>query len=93
MTDASTAKRDFIKEWLGEWVVKHHPSDAGRVKEFTQTRLRELSDPDFENAGRVHDWRNHVGEATQSIWGTLTDQQKAAIALDADERASREEWE
>ncbi|MNU26888.1 hypothetical protein D3C71_152690 [compost metagenome] len=86
VSDATNAKRDFVKEWIGG----AHPED---VAELTQRRMSYITKPEFENAGRVHDWRNHVGEATQSLWGTFTDQQKAAIALDAEESASREEWE
>lgn len=49
--------------------------------------------PDWSLAGRVHDWRNHVGEHTKTIWRELTQRQRIALALDADELAGREEWE
>lgn len=49
--------------------------------------------PDWSRAGRVHDWRNHVGERVRAIWPTLTPDQRTALALDAGERASDEEWE
>ena len=52
-----------------------------------------LVNPDFENAGRVHDWRNHVGEHVKAIWATLSDHARRAIALDADQRADAEEWD
>jgi hypothetical protein len=41
----------------------------------------------------VQDWRNYVGAYVQQIWKTLDGEHRAAIALDADERASREEWD
>lgn len=52
-----------------------------------------LNDPKFDCAGKVHDWRNHVGERTKENWNTFTIEQKLAIAFDADQSASREEWE
>lgn len=50
-------------------------------------------DPKWDEAGRVHDWRNHVGENVKAIWHTFTDEQKLALAEDADERASNEHWD
>jgi hypothetical protein len=87
LVEATVGKRDYIKEWVGDI----YPDDD--IAEKTERRLAQLSNPEFDNAGRVHDWRNHVGEATKSLWHTFTDEQKAAIAVDSDERASREEWE
>jgi len=52
-----------------------------------------LENPDFDAAGYIHDWRNYVGERVQSIWHLLDYETRAAIALDADERATNEEWE
>ncbi|NTF16920.1 hypothetical protein G6L37_00575 [Agrobacterium rubi] len=52
-----------------------------------------LANPRFEQAGDVHDWRNYVGKYVQQVWKTLDAEQRAAIALDADDRASREEWD
>jgi hypothetical protein len=55
--------------------------------------IEEYFDPQWDQAGRVHDWRNHVGEQTKAIWHTFNAIQKKAIAEDADERASREHWD
>lgn len=52
-----------------------------------------LQMPEFENAGKVHDWRNHVWDAVRSIWETLSLEQRAAVAIDAKDRASNEEWD
>lgn len=92
VSDASNTKRDYISEWIGAWAATAHPDDFS-AKEYRERRLRELSDPDFGNADRVHDWRNYVGDAMQGIWHTFTDEQKAAIALNADELAGREDWD
>lgn len=78
----TTLGRDFIKEW--ESTTWGQPS--------TDEVLADLLNTDFGGAGTVHDWRNYVGDATQSIWASLTDQQRAAIALDASSRADLEEW-
>lgn len=53
---------------------------------------RQLENPDFARAGKVNDWRNHVGEQTISMWPTFTPEQRRAIALDAEERALQERW-
>lgn len=47
----------------------------------------------WNDGGRVHNWRNYVGEHVRALWDQMSDQQKIAIALDADCFASREEWE
>lgn len=49
--------------------------------------------PEWEKAGRTHDWRNHVGRRTRDIWDSLTPEQRLAIAQDAQDAADREEWE
>jgi len=51
-------------------------------------------DPSFDDArGGVHDWRRCVGEHVQALWPTLPKNLRLAIAADAHEMASREEWE
>lgn len=47
----------------------------------------------WDAGGRVHNWRNHVGDRVRDIWETFTAEQKLAIAADADVQASAEEWE
>lgn len=48
--------------------------------------------PEWENKGRVHDWRNYIPKALQGIWGDLSyDAQVIAYYL-ADGMAGREEW-
>lgn len=53
-----------------------------------------LANPmDWSEGGRVHNWRNHVGHHTRAKWHSFTDEQKIAIAADADEKAGREHWD
>ncbi len=49
--------------------------------------------PQWDEAGRVHDWRNHVPEAVQAIWTTFTAEQRAALVDWAEGLADREEWD
>mgnify|MGYP000851059213 CR=1 FL=1 len=49
--------------------------------------------PDWSRTERVHSWHNYIGDKTRAIWHTLTDEQKLAIAEDADEQAENEYWD
>jgi hypothetical protein len=49
--------------------------------------------PDWDAAEKCHDWKNHVGEHVRAIWDGFTNDQKAAIATDAEELATAEEWD
>ena len=49
--------------------------------------------PDWEEAGRVHNWRNHISQELRDMWDAFSIDQKRAIAENADEIASREEWD
>lgn len=50
-----------------------------------------LAEVDWEEGGRVHNWRNYVGYHTRALWHTLSDEQRVAIVRDADELANRED--
>lgn len=50
-------------------------------------------EPDWENAKRVHDWKNHVGDEIQALWLTFNPAQKAALARQAEKLASDEDWD
>lgn len=50
-------------------------------------------DPRWEQAGRVHDWRNYISRDVRAIWHTFTPHQQLVLALDADDRAGDEHWE
>ena len=49
--------------------------------------------PDWEAAGKVHEWKNYIGEELQAMWQTFTDDQKQALARKAESSASAEEWD
>lgn len=48
---------------------------------------------DWDSGGRVHNWKNHVGENVRALWNTLSDEVRLAIAHDAEVKAGNEEWE
>jgi hypothetical protein len=50
-------------------------------------------EPQWERAGKVHDWRNHVGDEIAAMWSTFTAEQRAALARQAEYLARSEEWE
>jgi hypothetical protein len=53
----------------------------------------DIDEPDWNSGGRVHNWKNYVGEATMAIWPTLTHEQRYAIYADYDRMASCEDWD
>lgn len=53
----------------------------------------DVDDPQWDHAGKVHDWRNHVGYDVRAIWHTFTPEQRMVLAKDADNRASNEHWD
>lgn len=55
--------------------------------------LEKVANPEFDKATKVHDWRNHVARHVKAIWHTFTPEQQMALAMDAEERASAEDWE
>lgn len=53
----------------------------------------EWQTPDWDEGGRVHNWRNYVSSRVQALWHTFTDEQKEALYSQADELSDREEWD
>jgi len=49
--------------------------------------------PDWSSAGKVHDWRNYISEEVQGMWDTFPDDQKQALAQQANQIAGREDWD
>jgi hypothetical protein len=54
---------------------------------------RAAFNPEWEKATKVHDWRNHVPENIQAMWGTFTIEQRMALVEWGESLASQEEWE
>jgi hypothetical protein len=49
--------------------------------------------PQWQNAQKVHDWRNHVCQEVRDAWLTFTPYQRAIVAANAKHEADNEEWE
>ena len=45
--------------------------------------------PEWYKAGRVHDWKDYIGDRIKEDWGSFTDYQKAIIAEHAMESANK----
>ena len=63
------------------------------MKEEFEVDAIDVREPNFAAAGKVHDWRNYIGERTRNMWGTFSIEQRLALALDASDRASNEDWD
>ena len=53
----------------------------------------DLREPDWNAAGRIHDWRNHISDNVRAMWHTFTPVQRNALFEQASDNASNEEWE
>lgn len=49
--------------------------------------------PEWENARRTHDWRNHVPYQIKEIWSSLSKETKIIVHLITSIQANNEEWE
>jgi hypothetical protein len=54
---------------------------------------RDYREPEWTRTDRVHNWRNYISEEVQVAWPTFTPEQQAMLARQAEEQASREEWD
>jgi hypothetical protein len=48
--------------------------------------------PDWEDTGVVHDWKNYVDENIQLIWPTFNADQQQVLANHFQKQANAEEW-
>jgi hypothetical protein len=53
----------------------------------------DIDNPEFDKAGRVHDWRNYIMEHLIILWDDLSRETRMAIAMIAQKQASEEEWD
>ena len=49
--------------------------------------------PEWDEGGRVHNWRNHVPQQLRDIWDTFTEVQKKILYDTFDEIAGNERWD
>lgn len=53
----------------------------------------DINNPEFDEKTNVHDWRNHIPEEIENIWGTLTERERILLCFVAEESASNEHWD
>ncbi len=52
-----------------------------------------LSPDPWSDTGKVHEWRNYINGLLRDMWNTFSDEQKIAIAENAERIALQEEWD
>jgi hypothetical protein len=62
-------------------------------KETNDTSFHKFENQDFEDVGKVHDWRNYAPEEIVNVWDKLTDREKKLIFIMCETMADREEWD
>ena len=69
-------------------------SVALRIARMEWKKILEMIDaPNWANARKVHDWRNHVPDGIVELWDFLDRDSKLVAFLMALERAEAEEWD
>jgi hypothetical protein len=53
----------------------------------------DFQSPDWENCGKVHEWKHYVSEEVMKLWPSFPDALKAALARQSQAMASLEEWD
>ena len=68
-------------------------SDWGdKISDYTDLPL-DWHDPDWENAQKVHEWKNYIFPPLQRVWGEFTMSQQQLIAANAEYQADQENWD
>lgn len=60
---------------------------------FDELTPDDFETPDWDRAGKVHDWRNYVSDEIRAMWPDIPVSLKAAIARQSDAMANLEEWD
>jgi len=55
--------------------------------------LQKLNSPNWNEGGRVHNWRNHIPEVVEKCWEQLPLAARVVAYVMAEKQASMEEWE
>jgi hypothetical protein len=64
-----------------------------KLKHTYSYRKINVNDPKFDEAQRVHDWRNHVSTDMKDLWDNLSKESRLILAIKAAEDADKEVWE
>lgn len=49
--------------------------------------------PKWEEAGKIHEWKNYINDEVRTMWPEFTDAQRAALVRQAEYMADCEEWD
>jgi len=49
--------------------------------------------PDWDEGGRVHNWRHYISAEVQEAWSTFAPEQRAMLYRQADSQAECEDWD
>lgn len=52
-----------------------------------------IENPRFEDAGKIHDWRNYVPRKIKKVWDLLDNEARVVAFYLAQLEADREEWD
>lgn len=76
------------------WVFSHEDLRlmADAIERGTTHGYHWLTEPDFEDTEKCHDWRNHVPGELQRIWSRLSQEARAAVFVCAQGAADSEDW-
>lgn len=66
---------------------------TGAMKTKKQISMIDIENPDFKNTSKVHDWRNYVPYDWQKNWEQFTERERQIIAVMAQSKADKEEWD
>ena len=73
----------------GAWWLSDPDTPKGtELKETTSL----LKDPEWDKAGRIHDWRNYIG-CWRECWDELSIETRFALYHEARTKADQEQWD
>jgi hypothetical protein len=55
--------------------------------------LAVLDAPQWEDASRVHDWRNQVASCIRELWGAMGTESRLVAFIAAQDQALDEDWD
>jgi hypothetical protein len=69
-------------------------TDLVRLAGMSRSRLRAvLARPCWQEAGRMHDWRNHIPEQLRRAWQRMPESARVAAYIVSAHEAEREDWD
>lgn len=60
---------------------------------FSRAAPKDWQNPDWDNCGKVHEWKNYASPWLREYWSALSDEGKKCVSATLDDIAASEEWE